>query len=166
MTNQSRLDRHSLPEIDEDAMDEAFSDDAAHIAAYILPEAGFTAQLPPINDPIPNDPFNAYDPSLIDLTEFVRLRFSHQTKQATTGIRTATQAPSEGSKIVTERQRVLQRFSEILKQQEERGVGTGLERAARWTHAATTVSDVTDVTVSNGNSANAAAVAKAAATTV
>ena len=74
-------------------MDEAFSDDAAHIAAYILPNAGFTGQLPPINDPIPNDPFNAYDPSLIDLTEFVRLRFSHQTKQATTAHRNTYSNP-------------------------------------------------------------------------
>ena len=150
-------------------MDEAFSDDAAHITAS-LPKASFAGQLPPINDPIPNDPFNAYDPSLIDLTEFVRLWFSHQTKQVTTGIRTTTQAPSEGSKILTERQQVLQRFSEILRQQEEKGVGTGLERAARWMHVnvSTTASDVTVAGggTGNGNSANAAAVAKAAATTV
>ena len=68
----------SLPELDEDAMDEGYSDDAAHIQASLSQRDW---QLPPINDPAPSDPFNVYDPSLIDLTEFVQLWFSHQTKQ-------------------------------------------------------------------------------------
>jgi hypothetical protein len=147
-------------------MDEAYSDDAAHIATS-LSQANYIVQLPPVNDQTPSDPFNIYDPSLIDLSEFVQLRFSHQTKQAATGIRTTTQAPAlEGPTKLTERQRVLQRFSKILKQQEEKGIGTGLERAARW--ARVNVSTVTsDVGVSgSGNSANAAAVAKAVATKV
>ena len=58
-------------------------------------------------------------------------------------------------------------IEKILKQQEEKGIGTGLERAVRWVHV--NVSTVTsDVGVSgSGNSANAAAVAlKAVATKV
>ena len=148
-------------------MDEEYSDDAAHIQASLSQCCRADWQLPPVNDPAPSDPFNVYDPSLIDWTEFVqfKLRFSHQTKQASTGVRTATQRTSEGSTNLSERQRVLQRFSAILKQQEEKGVGTGLERAARWTRAnMTTTSEVGSL--SNGNSGNATAVAKAVATKV
>ena len=149
-------------------MDEAYSDDAAHIATS-LSQANCSIQLPPVNDKTPSDPFSVYDPSLIDLSEFVQLRFSHQTKQAATGICSSTQAPaSEGLTKLTERQCVLQHFSKILKQQEEKGVGTGLERAVRWAHI--NVSMATSTSSSGvsgaGNSANAAAVAKAVATKV
>ena len=60
---------------------------------------------------------------------------------------------------------MLQHFSEILKQQEEKGVGTGLERAARWTRANMSTTSEAGA-LDNGNSENAAAVAKAVATKV
>lgn len=146
-------------------MDEAFSDDAAYIAAVISelqPHA-----LPPVNDPIPSDPFNVFNPSFVDLTEFVRLRFAHQTAQAAKGTRTTNQSLApEASAILSERQRILRYFAEIIKRHDGKGVGTGLERAARWKNAAACDSNEANVSGNAGNSANAAAAAKTAWTKV
>lgn len=140
-------------------MDEAFSDDAAHITAIVSELQ--PCSLPPVNDPIPSDPFNVFNPSFVDLSEFVRLRFSHQTEQAARGTRTINQSLApEASAILSERQRILRYFAEIIKKHDGKGVGTGLERAVRWKNAASWDSNEADVSSSAGNSANAAATAK------
>ncbi|KAF8345747.1 hypothetical protein F5887DRAFT_1158686 [Amanita rubescens] len=79
----------------------------------------------------------------------LHLRFSHQTEQAAKGTRTSTttQSLAPDASALSERQR--------------KGVGTGLERAARWKNAAAW--DSIDADAPNaGNSANAAAAAKTA----
>lgn len=121
------------------------------------------------------NPFGAADPSDIDLTTLVNLRFQHQTKQAFTGVRTSNILNSEASeesnqgKKLSERQRLQKEYSSIIREQGDRGVGTGLERSVRWTRNpapggrnADTVDGVATTPIT-GNAANAAAVATAAA---
>jgi hypothetical protein len=172
--------RQSLPELDSEATTEAFSDDAANIDA-VLSSIGFSlaAQLPPVNVDHHSNPFSM-DSSEIDLTALVRLRYLHQTKQAETGIRTKGDACNEvgnatltemGRKALTERQQVLREFAQIIKQQEDKGVGTGLERKFRWLskeqNSVVEVDSESNMQADlSGNSANAAAAAKATASKV
>ncbi|KAF9472308.1 hypothetical protein BDN70DRAFT_818838 [Pholiota conissans] len=169
-----------LPEFDDDARTEALSDDASHISTILASIGNSIAmRLPPVNV---NDHTNAFELNLdtaVDLSELVRLRFRHQTKQAATGIRTMgvpsdSTIPSASVKPLTERQRILREFSQILKQQEDQGVGTGLERKFRWKsdayHQPDTLrsngQDNAQESSPNGNSANAVAAAKVSATKV
>ncbi|KAF9046102.1 hypothetical protein BJ165DRAFT_1583501 [Panaeolus papilionaceus] len=55
---------------------------------------------------------------------------------------------------LTERQRLIREMAAIVKESSDRGVGTGLDRAARWQ---------TSLALQTGNAANAASVAKAGA---
>lgn len=98
----------------------------------------------------------------ISFEKLISLRRAHQTKQAATGTRTSrtptaivaqdnTSISSESKKQQeTERQRLVKRFAEVIKQQEERGAGTGTDRRMRWQGAA-----------AGGNTANAAQAAAA-----
>ena len=118
--------------------------------------------------PVPSNPFNVFNLSFVDLTEFVRLQFSHQTEQAAKGTCTTTTkslAP-EASAILSECQRILRYFSEIIKKHDGKGVGTGLERAACWKNAAAWENNEADSVSSAGNSANTTAAAKTAWTKV
>jgi hypothetical protein len=45
--------------------------------------------LAPVNSDEPENPFNLTDPSTIDLSVLTSLHFSHQTKQAETGVHTS-----------------------------------------------------------------------------
>ena len=109
----------------------------------------------------------------IDVSELVRLRFLHQTKQAETGVRKVGSGEStanrQAEKPLSERQQIIRKFAEIMKQQDDRGVGTGLERSARWISkgsAKSTSKQSELVEKASGNSANAAAVADATASSV
>jgi hypothetical protein len=157
--------RCNLPELDGEAMTEAYSDDAAHIASVLLAAHGdrLANSLPAVNVLEPE--INVYSSaSKIDISELFHLRYQHQTKQAETGVHKfgnlcnskseSAQMDQHKAKPLTERQQILRRFSEIIKQQNDRGIGMGLERAARWKATAT------------GNSANAAMTASAALTKV
>ncbi|KAG5640515.1 hypothetical protein DXG03_008231 [Asterophora parasitica] len=104
-----------LPELDDEAMDEAISEDAATIARVLA------ASLPAPNaNEGPANPFNSasLDPSTIDLSELIKLRRAHQTLQAASGIRTAYRSEhSEKRKALTERQMLLRRFEDVIKEQ-------------------------------------------------
>ncbi|KAG6819326.1 hypothetical protein H0H93_012927 [Arthromyces matolae] len=125
-----------LPELSEDSLVEAFSDDAAHI----LNTCSFdVSSLPPLVIDEPENPFNSADPSSIDLSELAQLRFKHQTKQAETGVRTSkirqttTLQPHVETKELTDRQKLLRTTIDAIKESGEKGVGTGVERLLRWT---------------------------------
>ena len=108
---------------------------------------------------------NASDISAINFDKLVQLRFKHQTKQAATGVRKKThtervRAPSSDDestggkrKEETERQSLMRRFHEVIKEQQDRGTGTGVERGLRW-----------GLTPAAGNAANAAESAAARST--
>ena len=167
----------SLPEFDQTAITEAYSDDASHINSTLTSVGSSLANLLPAA--ITQECSNAFNPNnsaAVDLTELVRLRFLHQTKQAETGVRMVGKATDtlenpesmfQKKQLLTERQKILREFNNIIKRQEDQGVGTGLERKARWQNG-TTHEDVSAVApgLAHGNSANAEAVAKATASKV
>jgi hypothetical protein len=60
------------------------------------------------------------------------LRFAHQTKQASSGVRTSKTCHSEDTqtapkKEMTNRQAILKGFSNIIREQGEKGEGTGAD---------------------------------------
>ena len=163
----------ALPQLDDDEMDEAFSEDAGHIA-HTLSQCGTSAKsLPTVNVNEPNNPFDTLDPSNIDLSHLIQMRFLHQTKQATTGVRTTKTRPpglpSDGlepkAKELTERQKILKGFANIIREQGEKGIESGVGRALRWTQRNSVPGQQgeTNMIMMAGNSANAAAVADATA---
>jgi len=155
--------RHELPEPADKEISGFFAEDRIRISKNIA------ACLPPVN--IPDEPTNTFDTNEADISslsfdKLVRLRFAHQTKQAATGVRTRTRASTapadddtqvekDTQKRETERQSLLHRFNEVIKQQQERGKGTGAERGLRW-----------GTTPAAGNAANAADAAAARSTKV
>jgi hypothetical protein len=156
------------------ALTEAYSDDASHINSVLSSLGSSLANsLPAVNT---NEHSNAFttnnsESSAVDLTELVRLRFLHQTKQAATGVRIGSntnETAFEKKKLLTDRQKILREFNQILKQQEDRGVGTGLDRKVRWQNGTTQPDAAASAKVKtiNGNSANAELAAKATASKV
>ncbi len=147
-------------------VDEANADDSAQISD-VLSKAHCGAQtIAAVQDHERQNPFISADASRIDLNILVNLRLEHQTKQASTSIQTS-QTPcttSETIKVTTERQRILKEFSSIIREAGERGVGSGLERMARWRMTGQDRNAVNATTAPlAGNAANAAEVAKGAA---
>ncbi|KAK7045865.1 Methionine--tRNA ligase, mitochondrial [Paramarasmius palmivorus] len=144
---EQQMSIQALPEQDEDGYLDATADDAAHIAHVLA------VSLPAPNHPDSNihplQTASSTDCLQIDLDQLVQIRRDHQTRQAETGVRTA-KTKQVLSPLATQRIAILKEMSEIMKEDEERGVGTGLERAARWQ-------------TTTGNAANAATVAKATA---
>lgn len=166
--------RCAFPELDEDALIETYSDDALHIATT-LEGVMMADSLPPVQINEHANPFDIEDPSTLDLQELVNLRFAHQTKQGATGVKNYSHSAHADSSLAsdktgqqgtrqTERQKLLHRFAEIIKQQCDKGIGTGLERSARWRKI--TAGESEGLGEPTGNAKNAAASAKAAATKV
>src|SRR5882762_2589406 len=123
--------RHNLPEPDEQDIETVLSDERAHIMSSL------NACLAPINAPDePTDviDMNKSDLSTLSFEKLVTLRRRHQTRQATFGVRKKTTSGRDQpqAKSPTERQLLLRRFQEVVKQQQERGTGTGVERGLRW----------------------------------
>ncbi|KAK6974182.1 hypothetical protein R3P38DRAFT_2584549 [Favolaschia claudopus] len=69
-----------------------------------------------------------------DVQELIDIRRRHQTRQAETGVRVNPGTPMASN--LSEKQQFLKRINEVIKSQEDRGVGTGLERDHRWRKAA------------------------------
>ncbi|KAL0564576.1 hypothetical protein V5O48_017469, partial [Marasmius crinis-equi] len=170
----------ALPELDDDRLADALSDDGNYIAKLLA------ESLPPVKvDPASNsskpskfNPFHAqtsFAPAFAsaDLTELVKLRFEHQTQQAASGGRGVKSKPTSSkleeenselgakkSKELSPRQKIMREFNEIYRDQELVGIGTGVERKLCWMAKA----DVGEAeTPAGGNTANAATVATAAA---
>ena len=96
---------------------------------------------------------NQGDLSTLSFEKLVSLRSRHQTRQAASGVRKKTTSGRDQThaKLPTERQLLLRRFQEIIKEQQEQGAGTGAERGLRWRMGNAPAA---------GNAANAAAAAK------
>lgn len=74
----------------------------------------------------------------LDFKALVDMRCSHQTHQAATGVRTRQSQDSadshrDGKKTVTLKRQIIRQFHEALKEsQDDKAIGTGYERSARW----------------------------------
>lgn len=163
-----------MEDFDEEAQEEALSEDVAHIAQVLadsLPDPRFKQA--------PSNPFttSAFDPNLVNFEPLVHLRRAHQTKQAESGTRrflqrqppkndlngSSTLEPAQ--QAAAEKQQVHEALAAILKHHTEVGVGTGLERAVRWKGGKNSEADSSEKPTA-GNSANAAVVASANARSV
>lgn len=157
----------SLPEYNEEEQVDALSEDAATIAQFLADS------LPAPNSDLdrPTLPYLDLNLSGVDITSLVDLRRAHQTKQAASGIRTTTKvslAKSTAQSALSERQAVLRGFRDAIKQREEVGAGTGVERSARWRQPTPggrdgEVDGEVAAPAAAGNSANAVVSATAAA---
>ena len=172
------MNRASLQSANDSETDEAFVEDAEHIK-QVLSESqshylGLSPQrLPAVQDHSPQTPFAGIDPSDVNFSELVQMRYQHQTKQALTGVRTTQRSSTsvtQGVKELTERQKLLREFSKIIHEQGDKGIGTGLARNARWMAPRNPAPGGREGIVNgagadtiSGNSANAAAVASTAA---
>jgi hypothetical protein len=134
-----------MPELDQDQMSAALAESSQHIsnalADCLSPISGF------------NERTNVSDMTMEELStlnfgQLVELQFAHQTKQALSGIRRSaisrtsgaqtTEHPPKASKTTgeTQRQALLHRLNEVIKEQQERGVSTGAERGLQWRNPA------------------------------
>ncbi|KAG2152842.1 hypothetical protein DEU56DRAFT_977227 [Suillus clintonianus] len=88
----------------------------------------------------------------LDIDALVRIRSNHETEQVKKGICTGrAQLNDIAGNVLSERRRLIREFQVVLKEQQGRAIGTGLEHAAHWTEQVPQA----------GNSANAANAAKA-----
>ncbi|KAJ6620818.1 hypothetical protein B0H10DRAFT_2432733 [Mycena sp. CBHHK59/15] len=106
----------------------------------------------------------------IDFDYLVELRRRHQTIQAARGVRTRVidTTNTEKAKEASLRQQLIRKFHLALKEDQDRAVGTGVEREARWKASAPggrggNVPGSSSDIVLAGNSANAALTATALA---
>ncbi|KAK6980928.1 hypothetical protein R3P38DRAFT_3376544 [Favolaschia claudopus] len=102
-------------------------------------------------------------PPTINFDFLVELRRKHQTLQAARGVRTRNvDANTEKSKELSLRQQLVRQFHLALKEDQGRGVGTGVERSARW-KASAPGGRGENTSSAAGNTANAAETATALA---
>ena len=155
-----------LDDEDDDRNDRAIAEDCRHI------QQAMTIVLPSIStgdEELLPFGYGESEPNFaeLNLDALVTMRFQHQTEQAAKGIRLkgSSDKPADGEKEISIRRQLIRKFHEVLRQQQERGVGTGCDRAARWLDAAAEPGgQVSDK--ATGNSANAALAATAVATRV
>ncbi|KAF7335957.1 hypothetical protein MSAN_02309100 [Mycena sanguinolenta] len=102
------------------------------------------------------------DVSPDDLTPFVAVRRQHQTEEARTGVCTYKTSgtyinPKTGvEKPLTDRQLLARQMQAIIRQDQERGTSTGLNRKVRWQEAdASKAGSTTAAKLKTGNAANA-----------
>ena len=144
---------------------EALSEDSDRI------HEALTFTLPALKDAdaVPN--IFDISPSLfsnLDIDELIQSRSFHQTKQADSGVRTHivnkvdTDSGDISQATPSQRQKLLQRLNQIVKEQQDRGVGTGKQRDLRWKKSAIGGGNTANDGLT-GNSANAAATATASA---
>ncbi|KAJ7292486.1 hypothetical protein C8J57DRAFT_1456964 [Mycena rebaudengoi] len=98
----------------------------------------------------------------LDFDLLVDLRRRHQTKQAASGVRTRFTQGHEKAEELSTRRQLIRRFHLVLKEEQSKATGTGLERAARW-HAAAPGGRNNSGPPLAGNTANAAVAASALA---
>jgi len=158
----------SLPEYNEEEQVDALSEDATIIAQFLAD----SLPAPTSDLDKPTLPYLDLNLSGVDITNLIDLRWAHQTKQAASGTRTmtksSTSANSTAQSALSERQAILQGFRDAIKQREEVGAGTGVERSAHWRQPAPggrngEVDGEVAALAAVGNSANAVVSATAAA---
>jgi hypothetical protein len=155
-----------MPEFNNEEMSATLAESSRHISDALAD------CLPPISGV--NERTNIFDMtreelSTLNFDQLVDLRFAHQTKQALSGVRRSatgtfkaqTSENSAETSKKTQRQELLRRLNEIIKEQQEKGIGTGAERGLRWRNPAPggrdgAVSGVNHPPATAGNTANAA----------
>lgn len=104
------------------------------------------------------------DVSSADLSPFVTLRRQHQTEESRKGVRTYKSSSTYQNhktgvvRELSDRQILARQMQAIIRQDQERGSSTGLNRKVRWTGEASNTHDDIDTNVpkpATGNAANA-----------
>lgn len=133
---------------------------------------------PPITTVIPSSTLNVSEETrpfgfgeaspafdTLDMNILVDERRRHETRQARTGVRSRNTetSPSDSKELeqVSVRKKIIQRFHEELKKQQDRGATTGQGRKTHYGLSSNTEKLIASPTP--GNAANAAAVASSAA---
>jgi hypothetical protein len=128
-----------MPELEGEEMSVSLAKSSRHISDTLAD------CLPPISGV--NEQTNVFDMTtaelgMLNFDQMVELRFAHQTKQAASGIRKSVKGTSNAQtaghaeSVETQRQALLRKLNEVIKEQQERGVGTGVERGLRWRNPA------------------------------
>lgn len=111
----------------------------------------------------------------LDFAMLVRLQHRHQTRQADLGVRTQAKSinvDDSTKRPMTMRGQIIRTMHQTLKTQEDKAVGTGCERSARWTNNQRIpapggrdglIAGAPVPALAGGNSANAAITASALA---
>ena len=119
-------------EIDEDVEEEIIAEEYGKIQDFV-------GRLPAVQ--ISDEPAKPMGQGLVtfddlDFDALVHMRRSHQTHQAAKGVRTkhSRDVPdSDKKRTTTLKQQIIIQFHEALREsQDEKAVGTGYERSARW----------------------------------
>ena len=159
-----------MPEISEEEADEMLAEDRRHINETLH------INIPPIHvDNENSQPFGfggtRTDINALNLDTLVEWRLQHQTQHAALGVRTKLGGAKEETSELSIRRQLIRRFHEVLKQEQNRGECTGVNRDIHWRAPAPggrngQIAGIGAPVLANGNSANAAQSASAAASRV
>ncbi|KAH7907105.1 hypothetical protein BJ138DRAFT_540643 [Hygrophoropsis aurantiaca] len=131
LTVQESMNLHSLPVPTEEERDEAFAAGSEIINQCLTDTLLIIRALDELRNACD---ITQHDLDLTDFHYLVKLRFSHQTKQAKNGVRTSEAVAlnsdsSAGEPLRTKRVTVLRQFQAIIEEQQERDIGTGAVRS-------------------------------------
>ena len=159
-----------MPEIDEEEAEEMLAEDRRQIHETLH------INIPPVRVADENSqPFGfggtRTDINALDLNTLVEWRLQHQTHHAALGVRTKVGGATEETKELSMRRQLIRRFHEVLKQEQNRGECTGVNRDIHWRAPAPggrdgQIAGASAPALANGNSANAVQSASAAASRV
>ena len=114
----------SVNDEDDDRNDRAIAEDCRNI------EQAVTNVLPSVSTG--DEEMLPFGYGEFNVDALVKVRFQHQTEQAANGIRLkGNSEPADGEKEISIRRQLNRKYYEALRQQRERGVGTGCDHAVR-----------------------------------
>jgi len=131
---------HSLPEPSIEEQIECLKQDSRNFQASLTP----CLKQVDVNEL--TRPFDLGSSARLDFSLLVSLRHAHQTKHAEAAVRVRSaslqtegqpEVPISESTPKTQRQMLLKRFNKIIREEQERRTGTGVERGERWKSDAT-----------------------------
>ena len=159
-----------MPDINEEEAEEMLAEDRRHINETLH------INIPPIHVADQNSqPFGfgstRTDINALDLDTLVEWRLQHQSRHAALGVRTKVGGSTEETNELSMRRQLIRRFHEVLRQEQNRGECTGINRDIHWRAPAPGgrdgwIAGAGAPALANGNSANAAQSASAAASKV
>lgn len=110
----------------------------------------------PVPDAQPCSSNPLVDISASDLAPLVEIRREHQTHRARTGVRTHKSSNlNKNGKELSDRQKLARRMQSIVREDQEQGLSSGLNREMQWKENVQVVTPA-----ASGNTANAEIVAK------
>lgn len=125
------------------------------------------ARLPALSN-LPPEPCHIFDTNSasvgkLDFTGLVKARKAHETACAANGVRkslyqaevSSTSDNASAKKTESVHKQIIHEMNAVLRHQQERGIGTGLERKKRWTGSASGGRSTEAIKELTGNSANA-----------